>query len=939
MKRIKQFSLLCIILLSVFLLGSCNKGTSLLSPSNIEVDINNKLSWDKVAEARSYVINVKGENDFNDEYTTRKNYYSLSSLTEGDYIITLRSVGDLEGKVTSDWSEVFEFHRDYESGCTYQLINNGTAYEVTSGRNTKGNVYIDSVYRGKPVVSIKDKAFRNNTLIESIELGDSITSIGANAFYNCSKLTSIKLPSKLNYVGEAAFQSCKALEYVQIDSKDLLELPIGAFKYCYNLKKVVLPDTLEKIGDSAFFNTGLENVELPKNLTTIGESSFASNDNLIEVKINSNLNSIATQAFYKCKALTNVTFNSNSKLESIQDFAFSECDSLEKINLPESLLTISDKVFLNDTKLSNVTIPDTVRSIGAKCFDNTKLYNSQKNNSNQIIYADKWVVDYINNENFKLNEIDSQTFADGTIGIAAEVFYGQNDLDRIELQESIRYISQFAFANSNKIYILNTFGVEYIGEAAFSNCVCLSNLNLNDGLVEIGSYAFSGCSELRKKNTTGSSSGSDIENDLLIPDTVVKIGTSAFENSGFFETPDAYNIVYAGKWVVGCFGMPSEVSLKESVVGICDYAFYKNEYLTDIKGLSNVKYIGYGAFYGCSSLSSVTLNPNIKEIEDFTFYKCSGLVSVSLPRSLTRIGKKAFAQCSSLQNIDLSRTNVTTIEDSAFNGCQALTYAKFNDKIESIGQAAFNGCTSLKSIYLPDSLTSLGERAFNNCTSLSTLELGSGLTEIPTKAFASTSITSLVIPSNIKTIDKYAFFKCSSLEELELEEGLENIGSYAFYGNSKLVSLVLPDSVKIISNFAFKGCTGLTSILLKDSISSIVQHAFFGCKNLTFYTNCKELPSDWNKLFNSSYRPMIFGCELSETNDYITSLTINENTFMYFNEKTIAFDPERADYRFVYWSGLIKDENGNEVLKEFTTNEIYKLPVGTVLTAVWEKLS
>ena len=75
MKKFKYFSLACILLFVVMMLTACNNN-SLLSPSNLEVDIENKLSWDKVKEARSYVVEVSGkENDFFKEYPVRKTYY------------------------------------------------------------------------------------------------------------------------------------------------------------------------------------------------------------------------------------------------------------------------------------------------------------------------------------------------------------------------------------------------------------------------------------------------------------------------------------------------------------------------------------------------------------------------------------------------------------------------------------------------------------------------------------------------------------------------------------------------------------------------------------------------------------------------------------------------------------------------------------------------
>lgn len=43
----------------------------------------------------------------------------------------------------------------------------------------------------------------------------------------------------------------------------------GAFYGCEHLKSVQFPDSLETIRPDAFFNTGLESVELPASLRTV----------------------------------------------------------------------------------------------------------------------------------------------------------------------------------------------------------------------------------------------------------------------------------------------------------------------------------------------------------------------------------------------------------------------------------------------------------------------------------------------------------------------------------------------------------------------------------------------------------------------------------------------------------------------------------------------
>jgi hypothetical protein len=121
----------------------------------------------------------------------------------------------------------------------------------------------------------------------------------------------------------------------------------------------------------------------------------------------------------------------------------------------------------------------------------------------------------------------------------------------------------------------------------------------------------------------------------------------------------------------------------------------------------------------------------------------------------------------------------------------------------------------------------------------------------------------------------------------------------------KVTELNLPASLTTISAYAFKGWNGLTSITLRSDIEMLGEHSFYGCKQATIYTNQTvtkndkgELEYNWNEKFNSSHRPIVWGCTLSDDGTYVVSLTVTETTFENKTAKGGFTDPERTGWVF-----------------------------------------
>ena len=307
MKKLKIFVLLGCLICTLFAIISC--GNQLNIPTGFSVDENYTMTWTEVEDAHSYKLEVKsvatGETL---EWSTRKNFYSLSKLEEGDYEIRVKALGGGQNASNdSDWSDRIDFHKNYETGCIYTLINNHTEYEITKVGTATGTFVIEDVYRGKPVTRIANAAFKGSGKIVDVTIGKNVTEIGDNAFYNCSRLETVMLPAALKTLGISAFQSCRELKSIVIPDK-LETISDYTFAYCRSLETVTLGASVKAIGESAFSDCSrLQEIEFPDSVQTIGAFAFSANYTaptetepalgLKSVKFGSGVQTIGEQAF------------------------------------------------------------------------------------------------------------------------------------------------------------------------------------------------------------------------------------------------------------------------------------------------------------------------------------------------------------------------------------------------------------------------------------------------------------------------------------------------------------------------------------------------------------------------------------------------------------------------------------------------------------------
>lgn len=176
--------------------------------------------------------------------------------------------------------------------------------------------------------------------------------------------------------------------------------------------------------------------------------------------------------------------------------------------------------------------------------------------------------------------------------------------------------------------------------------------------------------------------------------------------------------------------------------------------------------------------------------------------SVAIGNGVTSIGDSAFQGCTGLTSVTWNAENCQaagSYDDYIFTNCPKLTTVTIGDNVKAIPSYAFRGCKNLTSVTIGNSVTSIGYSTFAECTSL----------------------TDINIPDSITSIDDWAFFRCISLTGIVVPEGVTSIGSAVFASCIGLTSVTLGDDVTSIGSSSFSGCRSLSSITLPKRVAHI----------------------------------------------------------------------------------------------------------------------
>ena len=394
------------------------------------------------------------------------------------------------------------------------------------------------------------------------------------------------------------------------------------------------------------YKNKIKSVNVEDGVTYIGEMAFQDCTGLTSINISNSVISIEKGAFWGCGSLTSITIPNS--VTYIGSDAFSGCTGLKEVKIPDSVTSIGEWAFSDCRGLISINIPKSVTSIGEAAFRRT--FNLTSIN--------------VDAKNKEYKSIDGVLFSkDGTKLI--ECPKGKN--------------ATYTIPDS----------VKEIDECAFYFCSGLTSINVdarNPYLKSIDGVLFSKDGTELRKYPAGKKA-----TNYIIPKSVTSIGEDAFND---------------------CDGLIS-VTIGNGVKEIGRNAFRDCRGLTSITIPNSVTKIDWCAFYCCMGLTSVTIGNAVKEISDSAFGECDGLTSINVDARnpyLKSIDGVLFSKDGTklLQfPIGKRETNyiipksVTSISNSAFEGCKGLTSVTIGNGVKEIAYGAFFRCSGLKEVTIP----------------------------------------------------------------------------------------------------------------------------------------------------------------------------------------------------------------------------------------------
>lgn len=375
---------------------------------------------------------------------------------------------------------------------------------------------------------------------------------------------------------------------------------------------------------------------------------------------------------------------------------------------------IKDKAFSYNNKIKSLVIANSITEVGTNVLKGC-------NNLEELItpYIYNGYIGYLfgaDSSSYN-NSFLPKTLKSVTIKLEENIyknaFTNCTNITKIVLEENIKKIEDNAFYNCEQLLeIILPSGLNQIGDKAFYHCINLKNIYFNGSYsnwfnVQLGSvystpmyyginfYYFDGEYKLL--------TNLNIPNNIKIVNDYQLYGFECVENINIGNN-------------VEHIGIQSLVNLNNLKTINVDL---NNDYFVSVDGVLYTKDLNMLVLYPCSKINEIyTIHNDTKNINEYAFYSNNYLSEIIFGNNVCEIGKYAFAEMDNLCNVVIPES-VTVIEEGLFYNCTNLDYIYLPDSLKSINTSAFEYCSNLEQIFIPKNVEVIQAYAFRNCSKLS----------------------------------------------------------------------------------------------------------------------------------------------------------------------------------------------------------------------------
>lgn len=519
--------------------------------------------------------------------------------------------------------------------------------------------------------------------------------------------------------------------------------------------------------------------------------------------------------------------------------------TLESYVVPDGVTQIGKEAFSYNSTLKKVTLPESCSIVDERAFNAT---NIEKIDIPGCMYINDYA--FANCE-----KLVSVILPEGIVAIGNYAFESSG-ITTLLLPGSVTYVGDYAFAFCDKLTkVVIKEGVGSISNRAFSGCGNLTEIDMPDAYVDLGSNAFTKA----------------VDGDFVVDNYLVKAS-----GEGVYTVPEG--VEYVASYAFSELADIKEIIIPDNVKGIGKYCF-ENSGVEKITIGKNVEYIELNAFEGCNNLAEIVISeenesyivtddglytkdktillkymggkrdyfdvPEGIEIIAPPAFEGAEIKKITIPDSTKTLGA-AFKENKYLEEISIG-SGVKELLEEEFAYCENLKRVKLSEGLEEIGVYSFRECSNLEEIALPDSVAEIGESAFVSCEMLRNVTLGSNLKKIDNYAFRYSGIETVVIPDSVTVMGDRVFMGCRELSCAHLGSGLTDAGEATFWQCENLQEVTGGENLTVIREYMFRDCKELKSFTMGDKVEAIEVTAFVYCnamEEITVGKNVKSLDTN-----------------------------------------------------------------------------------------------